>query len=66
MEWMRLTRTHPDLSGAQLQRLLAAALSVRAADLSGRQLQGPALGQALRKARIAAIHAARQAPQATT
>ena len=52
--------------GAQLQRLLAAALSVRAADLSGRQLQGPALGQALRKARIAAIHAARPPPQATT
>ena len=45
---------------AQLQRLLAAALSVRAAALAGRELQGPALGQALRKARIAAIHAARQ------
>ncbi|MCJ0826516.1 multifunctional CCA addition/repair protein [Luteimonas sp. 50] len=47
---------------AQLQRLLAAALSVRAAAFAGRELQGPALGQALRKARIAAIHAARQAP----
>jgi tRNA nucleotidyltransferase (CCA-adding enzyme) len=47
---------------AQLQRLLAAALSVRAAALAGHELQGPALGQALRKARIAAIHAARQAP----
>ncbi len=47
---------------AELQRLLAAALSVRAADLADRGLQGPALGEALRKARIAAIRDARNAP----
>jgi tRNA nucleotidyltransferase (CCA-adding enzyme) len=46
---------------AELQRLLAAALSVRAADLADRDLQGPALGEALRKARIAAIREARSA-----
>ena len=47
---------------AELQRLLAAALSVRAADLADRGLQGPALGEALRKARIAAIRDARNTP----
>jgi tRNA nucleotidyltransferase (CCA-adding enzyme) len=46
---------------AELQRLLAAALLVRAADLADRGLQGPALGDALRKARIAAIREARKA-----
>jgi hypothetical protein len=35
---------------------------VRAADLADRDLQGPALGEALRKARIAAIRDARSAP----
>ena len=51
---------------AELQRLLAAALSVRAASLADRGLQGPALGDALRRARIAAIHAARKAAPAAT
>jgi tRNA nucleotidyltransferase (CCA-adding enzyme) len=50
---------YPQAAG--LQRLLAAALSVRAADLADRNLQGPALGDALRRARIAAIHDARKA-----
>src|SRR5690606_1688891 len=42
-----------------LLRLHAAALSVRGADLARDGLAGPALGEALRKARIAAIGAAR-------
>ena len=41
-----------------LRRLHAAALAVRAADLA-QGLEGPAIGEALRKARIAAIAAAR-------
>ncbi|MFC7301864.1 multifunctional CCA addition/repair protein [Cognatiluteimonas weifangensis] len=45
--------------GPALLRLLAAARAVRAADLAEPGLQGPALGAALRRARIAAIRAAR-------
>jgi tRNA nucleotidyltransferase (CCA-adding enzyme) len=45
--------------GPELLRLLAAARSVRAADVAAEGLQGPALGEALRRARIAAIAAAR-------
>src|SRR5690606_19511508 len=53
--------------GPALVRLLDAAGAVRAADVlaalpEGRSLEGPALGAALRKARIAAIHHARHAP----
>ena len=44
----------------ELQRLHAAALAVRGADVAAEGLQGPALGEALRKARIAAIHPARR------
>ncbi len=44
--------------GAQLQRLLEAALAVRAADVAA-GLEGPAVGEALRKSRIKAIAAAR-------
>ena len=43
----------------ELLRLQAAALSVRAADVAREGLVGPALGEALRKARIRAISAAR-------
>ena len=51
---------------AELLRLLDAARAVRAADVAQEGLEGPALGYALAKARIAAIHAARQAePHAT-
>jgi len=45
--------------GRELRRLHAAAGTVRAADVAGEGLQGPALGEALRKARIAAIRIAR-------
>jgi len=45
--------------GQTLMRLHAAALAVQARDLDTRQLQGPAIGQALAKARVAAIAAAR-------
>jgi tRNA nucleotidyltransferase (CCA-adding enzyme) len=45
---------------AELQRLHAAALAMRGADVVAEGLQGPALGGALRKARIAAIHRARR------
>jgi len=44
----------------ELLRLLDAARAVRAADIAQEGLEGPALGEALAKARIAAIHAARQ------
>ncbi|HEY9541762.1 MAG TPA: multifunctional CCA addition/repair protein [Luteimonas sp.] len=44
---------------AELLRLHAAALAVRGADVAREGLDGPALGEALRKARIAAIGAAR-------
>jgi len=43
----------------ELLRLHAAALSVRGADVAREGLTGPALGEALRKARVGAIHAAR-------
>jgi tRNA nucleotidyltransferase (CCA-adding enzyme) len=42
-----------------LSRLLAAALSVRAGDVARDGLEGPALGEALRRARIHAIEQAR-------
>jgi tRNA nucleotidyltransferase (CCA-adding enzyme) len=48
--------------GAELLRLLAAAQSVRAADVAAEGLEGPRLGEALRRARIAAIAAARTLP----
>jgi tRNA nucleotidyltransferase (CCA-adding enzyme) len=44
---------------AELLRLLDAARAVRGADIAREGLEGPALGEALAKARIAAIHAAR-------
>ncbi|MDR7100407.1 tRNA nucleotidyltransferase (CCA-adding enzyme) [Lysobacter niabensis] len=44
-------------AGQQLRDAHAAALAVRASDLPG-ELQGPELGEALRKARIAAVAAA--------
>jgi len=44
-------------------RLLAAAQSVRAADVAAEGLEGPRLGEALRRARIAAIAAARTLPR---
>ncbi len=48
----------PYPQGAALRRLHAAALAVRSADVA-QGLEGPAVGEALRKARIAAIAAAR-------
>lgn len=45
--------------GRELARLHAAALAVRGADVAQEGLEGPALGEALRKARIAAIRQAR-------
>jgi tRNA nucleotidyltransferase (CCA-adding enzyme) len=47
--------------GRELQRLHAAALAVTARDLDDDTLSGPAIGEALKKARIAAIGAARKA-----
>jgi tRNA nucleotidyltransferase (CCA-adding enzyme) len=44
---------------AELQRLHAATLAIRGVDVAREGLEGPALGDALRKARIAAIHQAR-------
>ena len=49
----------PYPQGGELLRLLAAARNVRAADIADKGLQGPALGAALRAARITAIAAAR-------
>src|SRR5688572_1772400 len=46
----------------ELLRLHAAALAVRAADVAREGLEGPALGEALAKARIRAIAAARANP----
>ncbi len=43
-----------------LRRLHAAAMAVRGADIAAQGVIGPAFGEALRKARIAAIAAARQ------
>ena len=48
--------------GAQLVRLHAAAMAVRGADVTRPDMDGPAVGEALRRARIAAISAARNAP----
>ncbi len=45
--------------GSELLRLYAAASAVRGADIANADLQGPALGEALRRTRIAAIHNAR-------
>ncbi len=47
--------------GRELVRLHAAALAVRGADVAREGLEGPALGAALRKARISAIRQARGA-----
>jgi tRNA nucleotidyltransferase (CCA-adding enzyme) len=49
----------PYPQAAELLRLLDAARAVRAADVAGDGLEGPALGAALERARIAAIAAAR-------
>src|SRR5690606_24603349 len=49
----------PYPQGAELRRLHAAALAVNARDLAIEGLDGPGIGQALRKARIQAIRAAR-------
>jgi len=50
--------------GAELRRLHAAAMSINARDLAGNEgLAGPQVGEALRRARIAAIAAARTLPQ---
>ena len=51
----------PYPQAAELQRLHAAACAVRSDAIAARGLQGPAFGEALRKARIDAIHAARSA-----
>jgi tRNA nucleotidyltransferase (CCA-adding enzyme) len=52
----------PYPQAAELQRLHAAASAVRSDAIAAEGLQGPAFGEALRKARIAAIHSARTAP----
>jgi tRNA nucleotidyltransferase (CCA-adding enzyme) len=46
----------------ELLRLQAAALAVRAGDVAREGLEGPALGEALRRARVRAIEAARTTP----
>ncbi|OLI54824.1 hypothetical protein IXO89_08380, partial [Xanthomonas oryzae pv. oryzae] len=46
--------------GAELKRLHAAASAINARDLAADGLQGPQIGEALTKARIAAITAARK------
>ncbi|MGN6513663.1 MAG: multifunctional CCA addition/repair protein [Lysobacteraceae bacterium] len=51
----------PYPQGPELLRLQQAALAVRAADVAREGLSGPALGEALRKARIRAIQASRGA-----
>jgi tRNA nucleotidyltransferase (CCA-adding enzyme) len=50
----------PYPQGAELLRLLAAAQAVRASDVARNGLEGPALGEALAQARIAAIRQARR------
>lgn len=47
--------------GTQLQRLHAAACAVNARDVAQSGLSGPEIGEALKRARIRAIHDARQA-----
>jgi len=54
----------PYPQGPELLRLHAAATAVRAADVAREGLEGPALGEALEKARIRAIGAARVAAPA--
>jgi tRNA nucleotidyltransferase (CCA-adding enzyme) len=54
----------PYPQGPELLRLHAAACAVRAVDLADRGLEGPALGEAIRQARIAAIRRARKMPDA--
>lgn len=49
--------------GADLVRLHAAALAVQGRDVARPGMDGPAIGDALRRARIAAINAARHAEQ---
>jgi len=49
----------PYPQGDELRRLHAAACQVRSGELELDGLSGPAVGEAMRKARIAAIHAAR-------
>lgn len=49
----------PYPQAAELLRLHAAAMAVRGEAIAAQELAGPAFGEALRKARIAAIHAAR-------
>ncbi len=55
----------PYPQGAELQRLHAAALAVNARDVVREGMEGPQIGQALRKARIRAIGAARAQARAT-
>ena len=50
---------HPYPQGPELLRLHAAACAVRGADIAREGLEGPALGEALRQARVAAIRGAR-------
>jgi tRNA nucleotidyltransferase (CCA-adding enzyme) len=50
----------------ELLRLQAAALAVRSADVAREGLTGPAFGEALRRARVRAIQAARAEPEDTT
>ncbi len=52
----------PYPQAAELRRLHAAACAVRSDTIAAAGVQGPAFGEALRKARIAAIHAARITP----
>ena len=49
--------------GAELQRLHAAALAVNARDIAREGMAGPQVGEALRKARVEAIAAARTLPR---
>lgn len=51
----------PYPQGGELVRLHAAAMAVRGADVAREGMDGPAIGEALRRARIAAIAAARAA-----
>ncbi|MET0581664.1 MAG: multifunctional CCA tRNA nucleotidyl transferase/2'3'-cyclic phosphodiesterase/2'nucleotidase/phosphatase, partial [Pseudoxanthomonas sp.] len=48
--------------GRELLRLHAAAMAVTARDIDDETINGPAMGEALRKARIAAIAKARTTP----
>ncbi len=61
LEVTGLVDTPLSLSREQLKHLHAAALAINARDLAAQGLQGPQIGEALAKARIAAIAAARKA-----